>query len=240
MLDDNELAVEGEDDIVEEEDEGVELEEESSAPAPAPSTFEQMVPVDRLNEVARERDEARNLVSQLAARMQPQSTATPARTSYVRPDADEQTRKWQGFVGETVDGVVEAKLAAHRAAVNQQILQAAEMLDDQRARAKFADYDAYAADINTLRQQWYESTGNAAPREYAYYVVKGMRATASKGTVARAKVVKRMAPAAGGASAGPARVKRKITVGELTPERIAKMSEKEAFDILSKENVRVL
>lgn len=255
QLTDEELTAleQGEPDSPEEveaaEPETPEPEDEEPEPEPEPVRAQpQTVPLDRLNEIAAERDRYRDLLAQLTQQVQqPQQAQQNPAVSYVRPDEPDDRKVWRGFVGETVDGVLNQKIAAvlgasaqHKLALNERIqdLQMRTEIDPNTGRLKYPDYQDLLPDITAFRQNLVRQFGAGAaeaPLEYAYHIVKGQKGMRPGSTQQRRAVVKRATAAATGEGAPPAKARK---AGQSGIKRVEDMSLKEMEAHLIKENAR--
>lgn len=236
----DELQVEGEseipvdDEVPVDDDDGNEADAtQHAAPVSRQANpMDNMVPLERFNEINGELQTTRQLLNTLASRM-PQTAPAAPRTTYVRPGEAEDVTKWRGFVGETVDPAVQAAKAELKGYVDNIAAQAGEAIDLQNVRGEFADYDKYAPQVDQLRANFVRQTGQPVQRRWAYLAVVGNEALQSRnGTAKRSQAIQRTTAAASTSSKAPAAGQRTRASMPKTRADVNAMTLKQMEDVL--------
>lgn len=203
----------------------------------------QTIPQERFDALTAENQTLRNVLTQIQTAQRPSEPATPHRRSYERPNDREDVKPWRQLIGETMEPVIQEVLTEERQRSNQRQAVVDFGQSEARARAMFSDYAKYEPHINAQLQSWIPHLTAIPPalHEIAYRTVKSAMDEAEGTRRSTASSRKRVAAGGGATSAAPAVARPRVTTsGPLTRDRIARLSEKDAFKILSQENVRVL
>jgi len=232
----DELEVEGEEGVANEpepepevEAEGTELAEEVEAPPPQAK----WVPYERFEQANNELQQVKGLLTQLASQVQ-QPRSAPTEPSYDNPSEPEEWRNFRKAVRESVQPLLQTE----RQQVAQYLGQLTDAYEAEQVRQKFPDYAQYEGEVEQIRQEWLQRTGQRAPRDVAYRYVRDLHREREEEARRRRTTSKRVAAGSSPEAAGPAKVRAKAPASKLTAERISKMTDKEAAAELEKMGVK--
>jgi hypothetical protein len=259
-LDSEELELEGEDEMegvegdVDEDAEDEEFDDDEIAPEDEGEaepqargrTREETVPKARLDEALTRNQVLEQVLARFGAQGQGQAQPTTADEiveDIVKDLPDAEAKKWGRFVGHIARKIVEKAGGAVISPIQQAQMRLQEQYDETSTRQKYADYNKYEAKVNALRQEWYSATGYIAPREHAYWVVKGKEASTSSSND-RTRTRRKASASSGGqrSAAGKVPARRRNREPEHMPRTLAEvqgMDWKVAMKILDKNKVRI-
>jgi len=200
----------------------------------APQGMDGWVPADQHARLQAQLEQQNRVLQEVVSRLAPQpvTDAPPATPAYTRPGDPADVTGWRGFVGETVDPVLDAKVKAAVAPLQSAMASYVDQQQEVNARNTIPDYNVYADDVRALRQEWFRTTGQVAPHVTAYHVARSMRMAAAapaSRTVAPSAVATVGRPAVGG--------RPKVSAAPKTLADVAGMNIKEMEAALA--NVRL-